>query len=307
MTVGHVGFGHVKNSIGSPGKKIHDGDTIEVRAIGDFGIRFLGVDAAEVSCQLKGSKGFPSMGSEKWVKYLTDPFVTGLPTFRPKLSSDLLSYLKSKSGPDAANNHLRHAGKARDTLVSLVNDDMSELDVTKEDFKFFIVFVWEVMDRYGRFLGYINRDQPKDTVGPRPDSYNERLLKMGKICPYFIWPNIDPFIKKASIKDAVIKPGEASKEAEKSKKLSWARAWVKENRDNNVGIFDEEDPLLFEPFEIRYLGRRKAPDRWIIDLSKDDDTLVKPQNYYSINMEDRLFVNEEFLPLFQEKGWAKQS
>lgn len=39
LTVGHVGLGCRNNSIRSVRQQVHDGDTISVRAIGNFGVR----------------------------------------------------------------------------------------------------------------------------------------------------------------------------------------------------------------------------------------------------------------------------
>lgn len=69
------------------------------------------------------------------------------------------------------------------------------------DFRFFTAFAHEVMDRYGRLLGYINVDVPQGA--PRPESYNERQLKAGMAFPYFIWPNVNPFRKQGSVVAAV--------------------------------------------------------------------------------------------------------
>jgi len=45
----------------------------------------------------------------------------------------------------------------------------------------------------------------------------------------------------------------------------------------------------------------------VIDLTKQDDILVHPQNYYSIpHAEDRLFINPEHVPLFLQAGWVRQ-
>ena len=74
-----------------------------------------------------------------------------------------------------------------------------------------------------------------------------------------------------------------------------------------MGIFDGSDPLRLLPFEIRFLARRRPPDRWIIDLGKDDVVLIKPQKYYTLpNIEDRLFIPEEYVPLFVDAGWKRQ-
>ena len=65
--------------------------------------------------------------------------------------------------------------------------------------------------------------------------------------------------------------------------------------------------MTFEPFEIRYLGRGGVPSRWVIDLSKIDNILIHPENYWTVsNPEDRLFIPVEYVPLFVESGWQRQ-
>jgi hypothetical protein len=55
---------------------------------------------------------------------------------------------------------------------------------------------------------------------------------------------------------------------------------------------------------VRYLGRRELPSRAVIDLSRNDDVILRPQNYFRIpNPEDRLFIPPEFVPLFVARGW----
>jgi hypothetical protein len=49
-----------------------------------------------------------------------------------------------------------------------------------------------VIDRYGRFLSFVHRD---DRVA-RPRPYNEGLLAAGVAVPYFIWPNVAPFVRE---------------------------------------------------------------------------------------------------------------
>ncbi|NTU75368.1 MAG: hypothetical protein HGA86_04535, partial [Anaerolineaceae bacterium] len=44
-----------------------------------------------------------------------------------------------------------------------------------------------------------------------------------------------------------------------------------------------------------------------IDMSSDDNLLIRPQGYYRIkNAEDRLFIPPEYVPLFVEAGWHRQ-
>lgn len=89
--------------------------------------------------------------------------------------------------------------------------------------------------------------------------------------------------------------------------LRRAGEWVREARARHLGVFNAMDPLLFEPFELRLLAGRRPPQRWVIDLSRNDDVLVHPQNYHTIpHLEDRLFLPEEFVPLFVENGWRRE-
>jgi hypothetical protein len=53
-----------------------------------------------------------------------------------------------------------------------------------------------------------------------------------------------------------------------------------------------------------FLARRQPPERWLIDLSAGDDRLLAPQRYRTVpNPEDRLFIPEEYVPLFEQNGW----
>ena len=88
--------------------------------------------------------------------------------------------------------------------------------------------------------------------------------------------------------------------------LDEARASVAHARAAGLGIYAAADPLRLYPFELRFLARRKPPERWVIDLGAGDDKILAPQRYYAIvNPEDRLFVPSEYVPLFVEKGWQR--
>lgn len=83
---------------------------------------------------------------------------------------------------------------------------------------------------------------------------------------------------------------------------------VRKARLEGKGIFNPDDLLKVEPFEVRFLADQQRPTRWVIDLSKNSDILVDAQKYHIIkNPEDRLFVPEEYVALFVEKGWNKKS
>lgn len=307
LTVGHVGLGLRGGVSGSVRQQVHDGDTINVRATGNFGVRFLGVDAPEISFTLPGQSKFTGLSDNDWDVYLTDPFAGALDPFNPPLTEGLLNHLKDRVGAGAAMNHFRHASAAEDSLEQEVLADLQALGQTEENFRFFLVFANEVMDRYGRLLCFINREQADPAVPePRPLTYNERLLKLGKVSPYLIWPNINPFRKQENLIKAVIPPGRAPDIANREETLRSARNSVRDARQNRIGLFDQNDPLRLQPFEVRFLARRKPPDRWVIDLTKNDNALVKPQDYYTIpNMEDRLFIPEEYVPLFVDAGWQR--
>jgi endonuclease YncB( thermonuclease family) len=302
LIIGHAKLGFRDGVSGTVRQQVHDGDTINVRAFGNFGVRFLGVDAPEISCMLPGEKGFIGLSNVKWERYLGDPF-TNWPK-ESRLNQDLIDYLKAKIEPGAAMNHYRHAAESEGELEKEVSGDLKDLGQSEADFSFFLSFAYEIMDRYGRLLCFINRDQAE---GERPLSYNERLLQAGRVSPYFIWPNVDPFRKRKPLVKAVVEPNRAKDEADKDEVLRRAREWVRQARQEERGIFDKEDPLQIDPFEVRFLGGQRRPERWVIDLSKNEDLLVDPQKYYVIkNQEDRLYVPEEYVPLFVEKGWKRQ-
>lgn len=307
LTVGYVNLGYYGETIGSVRQNVYDGDTINVSTKKNFGIRFLGVDAAEMKIPLPKSRTFTSLSNQRWTDFLTDPFAASYGDFEPVLDPGLKTHLQSRMGANAATNHKHHADEAEDALEKLITDDMATLGKTKVDFEFFLAFAQEIMDGYGRFLCFINRNQPDaNDPEPRPLSYNERLMIEGKVSPYFIWPNIDPYRPKVSLRKAVVDPGGANTEATTDPALKRARDGVKDARQKKKGIFDNTNPLAIQPFEVRFLSRRKPPNRWLIDLGKNDDTLVKPQDYYTItNLEDRLYIPDEYVPLFVEEGWEK--
>jgi hypothetical protein len=276
--------------------------------IGNLAVRFLGVDAPEVSLPLPGEKGFVGISDNRWKEYLKDPF--GKP-FTPPLDDDLIEHLRVRVGPNTAANHARHAEEGHRALENLILKDLEELGQEPADFRFFFIFAHEVMDGYARLLCYVNRFQPKeDTPAPRPKSYNVRLLGAGRVIPYFIWPNVDPFGPRGSLVEAVPAPGSAATLAsgrEDGNALSEARDLVRAARKDELGVFEKADPLMLLPFELRFLSRQEPPDRWVVDLTSDGDELVPPQRYWTIpNAEDRLFVPEEYVPLFVEKGWRRK-
>jgi endonuclease YncB( thermonuclease family) len=302
LIVGYAGLGFRGGVIGSVRQQVHDGDTINVHPLGNLGVRFLGIDAPEISFKLPGEEQFTGLSNLKWERYLSDPF-THWP-HESRLNQDLIHYLKARIKPGVAMNQYYYATKAEDELEKEVSRDLEDLGQTEEEFRFFLAFSYEIMDRYGRLLCFINRYQPE---GERPLSYNERLLQAGVILPYFIWPNINPFRERRPLVRAVIEPKKAKEETQRDNLLRKAREGIRRARGAGEGLFNPDDPLQLEPFEVRFLADQRTPTRWVIDLSKNDDILIKPQKYYTIkNQEDRLYIPEEYVSLFVERGWRRQ-
>jgi hypothetical protein len=268
---------------------------------GSGSVRFLGVDSPEKSFE-QPLGGAQRLDSQPWEQYLRNPFANGFST--TLLEPALTAHLQQRFESGAAANHHRHAVAAGDTLKALVQTDATALGQSLDQFRYFLSFSYEVFDRFGRFLAFVNRNQPSPTVpGPRPRSYNERQLANGRALPFFIWPNVNPFRDADTVADAVPRPGTANTIAETGD-LKRARDAANNARTAGLGVFEAADPLKFEAFEIRYLGRGEAPTRAVIDLSKNDTMLLRPQNYFKIDRsENRLFIPPEFVPLFAAKGW----
>ena len=308
LRIGHASLGARGDVQGSVRQQTYDGDTVIVDPDGNLGLRFLGVDAPEVSFPLPGSTAFLSTADPRWAEFLEAPFDDTYGAIDPPLDPELQASLSARAGPGAAANHHDFAKAAERALEALIESDIAALQQTPETFRFFCSFANEVMDVYGRLLCYLNRDQPDaDEPEPRPRSYNERLLALGGVAPYFIWPNLDPYRPPKRPVDAVpvpntVAPAEVT--VEELESLDAARESVRLARQQSLGIFDPESPLRIYPFELRFLSRRTPPERWVIDLSAGDDLLRNPQAYHLIpNAEDRLFVPEEYVGLFVSKGW----
>jgi endonuclease YncB( thermonuclease family) len=177
-----------------------------------------------------------------------------------------------------------------------------------------MAFSNEFLDSYGRLLCYLNsstdnyRSQKhKDEV--KKLSYNERQLAAGWAVPYFIWPNIQPFL----IIDAFFKKNVLPKNfwilIKSSSKLRQARKFVSDARTNSVGIFNSSNLLKLLPFELRMIARKQKPNRYVIDLRDEgSNVLLTPEEYIKIpHPEDRLFIPNEYLPIFRVFGWVINS
>ncbi len=302
LTVGHFDLGvHSDDKPCTPREAVHDGDTVSVHTKLNFSVRFLAIDTPEISYHLPGNTSFPSIKNPEWQEFLTNPFAS---KYGPlDLDPGLKSYLMDRLGKDkedrrkAAMNHYDHADTAQKALEGDVIADQKALG---KDFEFFLTFAHEVTDRYGRLLAYINRRDPSPN---RPRDYNLRQLEKGMACPYAIWPNVGERACYENLMNLILEPGTANTWAMTDRYLKFTRDKVAAARNAKTGIFKASDPLRLEPFELRYLADRRAPERWVIDLSKNDAVLLAPYNYYKVAMEDRLFVPAEYVALFKMVGW----
>jgi endonuclease YncB( thermonuclease family) len=258
-TVGYATLGLYGNESGSVCRQVHGGDTETVRAAspdpeemtGYFGVRFLGIDIPEVSLPLPGRIGFTPIGHDECKRSLAILLSEEGPSFKLPPDPALLEYLRTNVGENAAANHRAHAEKAEEALEREMEDDLRALGKSPETFRF---FAHEVMDRYGRFLGYLNKLQPDENHSePRLRSYNERLLEAAVANPYFIWSNVDPFRRPSPLASAVPEPGIASRLTSGDNALAKARTWVYEA---TAGVFSEVDPL--QAFEVRFLLRQST-------------------------------------------------
>jgi len=121
------------------------------------------------------------------------------------------------------------------------------------------------------------------------------------------WPNIDPF-RGMKVTDAAMPPRELRRHVAQSGSLQASRRAAAQARAAESGIYAAADPLQLLALELRFLASRRAPDRWVIDLSAadDDPRILAGDRYFEVpKLEDRLFIPAEYVPLFNAKGWRE--
>ena len=138
-----------------------------------------------------GRNLFKPIDDPAWQEFLADPFVRDYPLFNPALDKSGSSLARA-SRTNPALNHMRHAKLARAALIDFMKGDMQQLGAQSTNFLLFHAYAYDFLDRYGRLLAFVHPDQPAGQ--PRLPSYNDRSLTAGVASPYFIWPNIDPFL-----------------------------------------------------------------------------------------------------------------
>lgn len=294
---------------GPPATVVYDGDGLNGVMSGNQPMRFLGCDTAEIAYTVPtgpaSSKRQQKVAGPLWDAYLADPLAAGAwPPFGGMLHPLVEQRFAAASGAGCAANHAGHAARARQALIDMIEADQARLGIAPADFRLFIAVTHEVFDGYGRLLAFVNTDV-RDPANRPAQTYNERMIANGMASPFFIWPNIDPFIGKPAVTEAAMPPRELRRKVARSR-LERSRADARAARDAGLGVYDPADPLRLLAYELRMLGDRKVPSRWVIDLSAapDDPSLLPPEGYLLIpNPEDRLFVPVEFVPLFAQRGW----
>jgi endonuclease YncB( thermonuclease family) len=307
---GHFKLGMWGAKRGSPAQVVHDGDTVGLNTALDFSSRFLGIDAPEISFTIRTKDIFVGIGNAKWVTFWTSGEWKNLP-----IDPALLQHLEGRigDGKQVAVNHEKLAKQAEATLTGLIEADIQASGKSKDEFELFLSFGYEFLDQYGRMLCYLNADRAQFTPPAAANalSYNERLLATGAVVPYFIFPNLQPFLAGQPFDAASIAPAGFWKSVHAAGKLTAARQAVAAARHDHKGVFAlHDDGLILLPYELRFIARlgSKGPDRYAIDLGKPGGhKILKPQKYFTIaNLEDRLFVAKEFVPLFTLNGWQVQ-
>lgn len=307
--IGNGIFGTHGDQSGSVREIVHDGDTINIRMNDNLGVRLLGIDSAEVSLPIPGPGTFTHLKDARWDAFFrsgawkTDLFL------HPGLLLDL--EIRIGNGIDIAANQARQADRAQRNLEKIIQDDLEASGKTEADFRFFLAFGQEFLDGTGRLLCYLHSDREnfsdrQERAAVSASSYNERQLAAGAAYPYFIWPNIQPFLSGRSFAPDNLDPENFWLAVQRSFKLQQARNSVKAARKAGLGVFDPQDPLRLAPFELRFISRRMPPNRYVIDLAQPNTRrLLAPELYYTIpNPEDRLFIPAEYRLLFEATGWS---
>lgn len=306
---GQTKFANRSNSRASTAQITHDGDTVSVSTDANLGIRFLGIDTPEISFDFPGKRGFLGLNNPAWEEF----FFTGpdlarkLSKFSPELQAHLGSVLGDGTG--IAANHYFHADKGRENLKKEIDEDILACGKTNEDFLFFQAYAYEFLESYGRLLCYLrpHRDNFEgETPATSSIDYNIRQLAGGFATPYFIFPNVDPFLRISNPLDKkIIAPDGFWKFMTKASKLKASRDAVKAAKNRQTGIYDPSNPLRLLPMELRSIARGSKPNRAVIDLGKPGvNKILDPELYFTIeNVEDRFYLPAMFTDYFVLAGW----
>lgn len=173
-----INFPYFNGRIATARESIHDGDTLYGVTSGIVSIRFTGIDTPEVGYNLPTIKEddldehqaklyFEYRPIEDFIDYLTDPFdkkYFDSNNFLQALGEDVVhNHLRKVLNEQTALNHKFHADRAREKLIQLIEDDIGYSISSGKEFKFYIAFNHEILDRFGRFLGWIHRYEDSDS------------------------------------------------------------------------------------------------------------------------------------------------
>lgn len=315
------------------GEAITDGDTLYGSAEGYLSIRFCNIDTPEKGLSADND-AFKKRyyRTDEFTEYLENPFdkkYENSDEFYKALGKDLVeNHIQKKLGSDTAINHKKYADTAREILRELVEEEIGLRIRNGENFRFEAFFSLEILDRYGRFLAWVKTHNPKFT-SKSFKSYNEIILEKGMAIPYLIWPNISIHKRDYTLRQMVPSPDDFEEWIINDPNIKTVRRLTAEARKKQIGIFSNKDPLILNPFELRYLIERnygqtddtplvnlttegiddrsykKPVFRYVINLSKPNaPKLIPPDRYFEIEKEeDRLFIPPEYVPLFREKGY----
>ena len=307
--MGQAKLGFHGTGIGSVKQNVHDGDTLNVSFFKNLGVRFLGMDTPEISFQLPGDDAFVALSKPAWAAF----FASGQWRERLNVGADLLAHLEQRigDGSQAAANHAAHAEAAQRSLEEAVQAHLDRSGKPKEDFVFFLAFGHEFLDVYGRLLCYLHANEENfadkaDQEEAKKWSYNERQLASGAALPYFIWPNVQPFLSVNAFAEDSVRPDRFWKKVNSSKRLQEGRRLVSQARSAGLGVHSPDNPLILKAFELRFISRKKGPDRFVINLADPGNhRLLAPEQYFLVPQdEDRLYVPKEYAPIFQMFGWT---
>ncbi len=305
---GQTKFATRSNSRASTAQITHDGDTVSVSTDANLGIRFLGIDTPEISFDFPGKRGFLGLNNPAWPEFFTGPDLQlKLKKLNPALQAHLNSVLGDGTG--IAENHYFHADKGKENLKNEIEDDMRQAGKTNEDFLFFQAYAYEFLESYGRLLCYLrpHRDNFEgETPATSAIDYNIRQLAGGFATPYFIFPNVDPFLRISNPLDKkIISPEGFWKFMLKATKLKSSRDAVKGARNRKAGIYNPTNPLRLLPMELRSIARGSKPNRPVIDLGNPGvNKILDPELYFTIeNVEDRFYLPPMFTDYFVLAGW----
>ena len=309
LKLGISAIGLHGKKIGSIKQIVHDGDTLNTRLIHNLGVRFLGIDTPEISFQFPGTSSFVNLSDKRW----NDFFKSGKWKENLAVGQDLYHYFSNiiGNGKNVTNNHSEIAKQAEKSLVKIITADFKKSKRSIKSFTFFMSFANDFLDVYGRLLCYLNSStdnfkSQKDKDEVKKLSYNEKQLAAGWAAPYFIWPNIQPFLSVRAFSKENLLPKNFWTLIKKAGRLHQARKFVANARIANNGIFSGSNPLKLMPFELRIISRKKSPDRYVIDLRDEgNNVLLKPEQYIKIpHQEDRLHIPSEYIPIFRVFGWV---